>query len=109
VSAPLAHGAFDVVAAASVAAREVAPGFRIRELWARDGRKAQLIEMDPGAEYPGKDLHEPGPEEVFVVAGTFHDGVTEHPAGTFLHCPRGSWHRPGSRTGGVLFLFYPEG
>ncbi|MDT5269347.1 MAG: hypothetical protein QOH49_1533 [Acidobacteriota bacterium] len=55
------------------------------------------------------DVHEPGPEEVFVVSGVFNDGVRDYPAGSFIHAPAGSSHVPQSRTGCVLFVFYPEG
>ena len=39
----------------------------------------------------------------------FNDGVRDYPAGTFIHNPAGSSHVPQSRTGCVLFVFYPEG
>jgi anti-sigma factor ChrR (cupin superfamily) len=89
---------------------ERAPGFRIRDLWrSGSGAKAQLVEIAPGARYPGFELHEPGPEEVFVVSGTFHDGTRAYPAGSFIHNPAGSSHEPQSEAGCTLFLFYPEG
>jgi anti-sigma factor ChrR (cupin superfamily) len=65
--------------------------------------------MDAGTCWPRRDVHEPGPEEVYVVAGTFNDGARDYPAGTFLHAPAGSWHVPATATGCTLFLFYPEG
>ncbi|MFH8552573.1 cupin domain-containing protein [Streptomyces celluloflavus] len=90
--------------------REVFPGIRVRPLWTGgDGAKAQVLEMDPGSCWEGLDVHEPGPEEVFVVAGTFHDGDRDHPSGTFLHAPAGSWHVPQTTEGCTLFVFYPEG
>jgi anti-sigma factor ChrR (cupin superfamily) len=54
-------------------------------------------------------VHEPGPEEVFVVSGVFNDGVRDYPAGSFIHAPAATSHVAQSRTGCVLFLFYPEG
>ena len=91
-------------------AAERAPGFRIRELWqGKNGAKAQFVEIAPGARYPGLELHEPGPEEVFVVSGVFHDGTRAYPAGSFIHNPAGSSHEPQSEEGCTLFLFYPEG
>ncbi|WP_405408337.1 cupin domain-containing protein [Streptomyces decoyicus] len=90
--------------------KELFPGIRSRPLWTgADGAKAQVLEMDPGSCWEGIDVHTPGPEEVFVVSGTFHDGDRDHPAGTFLHAPAGSWHVPQSAVGCVLFVFYPEG
>jgi quercetin dioxygenase-like cupin family protein len=89
--------------------REPAPGLRVHDLWRGDGRLAQLVEIAPGARYPGIDRHEPGPEECFVVSGVFNDGVRDYSAGSFIHCPAGSEHVPQSTTGCVLFLFYPEG
>jgi hypothetical protein len=85
-------------------------GIRIRPLWeAENGAKALVLEIDPGCRWEGLDLHEPGPEEVFVVSGVFNDGVRDYPAGTFIHNPAGSSHVPQSETGCTLFVFYPEG
>lgn len=90
--------------------REVAPGLFVRDLWRGPaGQKAQLVEIAPGASYPGIEKHAPGPEECFVVSGIFNDGTRDHAAGSFLHCPAGSEHVPQSATGCTLFLFYPEG
>jgi anti-sigma factor ChrR (cupin superfamily) len=110
---PRAEGAgpgVEWVQGQDVAAAQRAPGFLIRDLWRADsGAKAQLVEIAPGARYPGLDVHEPGPEEVFVVSGVFHDGTRSYPAGTFIHNPAGSSHVPQSEEGCTLFLFYPEG
>ncbi|MBL1092868.1 cupin domain-containing protein [Streptomyces sp. 9-7] len=90
--------------------KELFPGVRIRPLWTGDnGAKAQVLEIDPGAAWERIDVHQPGPEEVFVVSGAFNDGFGDHPAGSFLHAPAGSWHLPHSDTGCTLFVFYPEG
>lgn len=90
--------------------RELFPGIRLRPLWrGPHGAHAHVLEMDPGTRWPRPDVHQPGPEEVYVVAGTFNDGARDYPAGTFLHAPAGTWHLPGTETGCTLFLFYPEG
>ena len=90
--------------------RRLFPGIRVRPLWTGPtGAKAAVLEMDPGTCWPRRDVHEPGPEEVYVVAGVFNDGARDYPAGTFLHAPAGSWHVPASTAGCTLFLFYPEG
>jgi anti-sigma factor ChrR (cupin superfamily) len=83
---------------------------RVRTLWeGKDGAKAQVVELDPGACWEGLDVHEPGPEEVYVVSGTFNDGVRDYATGSFIHNPAGSSHVPQSKTGCTLFVFYPEG
>jgi hypothetical protein len=93
-----------------VPAREAFPGIRVRTLWrGTNGAKAQVVEIDPGSCWQGIDIHEPGPEEVYVVSGVFNDGVHLFPAGSFIHNPAGSSHVPQSAEGCVLFLFYPEG
>lgn len=95
---------------ATAPSRALFPGIRLRPLWVGDnGASAQVVEIDPGACWEGIDVHEPGPEEVYVVSGTFNDGARDYPEGTFIHAPAGSWHVPQSRTGCVLFVFYPEG
>jgi hypothetical protein len=90
--------------------RELFPGIRLRPLWHEDeGAKACVLEMDPDTCWQGVDVHEPGPEEVFVVSGVFNDGDRDHPAGSFIHAAAGSSHVPQTTTGCTLFLFYPEG
>ncbi|MGX2993029.1 cupin domain-containing protein [Streptomyces sp. JNUCC 64] len=90
--------------------QEIFPGIRLRPLWRGErGAKAYVLEMDPGARWQGVDVHEPGPEEVFVVSGTFNDGTRDYPEGSFIHAPAGSSHVPQTTTGCMLFLFYPEG
>ena len=98
------------IASSDATAVERFAGFRVRNLWAgSNGAKAQLVEIAPGAKWDGMELHEPGPEEVFVVSGIFNDGVRDYGPGTFIHNPAGSSHVPQSESGCVLFLFYPEG
>lgn len=89
--------------------RELFPGIRLRSLWSGGVAAAHVLEMDAGNRWEGIDVHEPGPEEVYVVSGVFHDGVREYPAGTFVHAPAGSWHVPQTAAGCTLFVFYPEG
>ncbi|WP_051819462.1 cupin domain-containing protein [Streptomyces sp. NRRL S-920] len=97
-------------AVADAPSREIFPGIRLRPLWrGDDGANAQVLEMDPHSSWEGIDVHEPGPEEVFVVSGVFNDGHRDYPAGTFLHAPAGSSHVPQTTTGCTLFVFYPQG
>jgi anti-sigma factor ChrR (cupin superfamily) len=88
---------------------ELFPGIRLRPMWTGARARAYVLEMDPDTCWEGVDVHEPGPEEVFVVSGVFNDGDRDYPPGTFLHAPAGSSHVPQSVTGCTLFLFYPEG
>lgn len=106
----LAQEGYCSVAVEASPVREVFPGVRLRPLWTGPGgAQAAVLEMDPGSSWPRRDVHDPGPEEVFVLTGTFHDGARDYPAGTFLHAPAGSWHVPATVTGCTLFLFYPAG
>ena len=85
-------------------------GTTIWDLWqGENGAKAMIVEIEAGGKFADIDIHEPGSEEVYVVKGTFNDGVRDYPAGTFIHNPRGSSHLPQSETGCTLFVFYPEG
>ena len=92
-----------------VPATEVFPGIHLRPLWTSGEARAYLLEMGPNTGWPHIDVHQPGPEEVFVVSGVFNDGERDYPAGTFIHAPAGSWHVPQTTTGCTLFLFYPLG
>ena len=94
----------------SVSPRELFKGINLFRLWKGEhGASAQVLEIAPGASWEGLDVHEPGPEEVYVLSGTFNDGVRDYPAGTFIHNPAGSAHVPQSQTGCTLFVFYPAG
>ena len=98
------------VASKDVSPVEIYPGVRRRLLWeGSNGAKAQILEMDPGARFLRLDVHEPGPEEIYVVSGVFNDGLRNYPAGCFVHNPAGSSHLPQTREGCVLFVFFPEG
>ena len=89
--------------------RSPGDGIRVRDVWRNGVRSALVVDIDAGAVWPELDRHVPGPEEVYVVSGEFHDGASSHPAGTFLHNPAGSSHVPQSRSGCQLFIYYPEG
>ena len=94
----------------SAPAKEIYPGVIKRDLWrVANGAKALVLEFAPGAAFTELDEHFPGPEEVFVISGTFCDGVHEYEAGTFIHSPTGSAHIPQSANGCTLFVFFPEG
>ncbi|GAA3846011.1 cupin domain-containing protein [Saccharothrix violaceirubra] len=106
----LAQEGYTSVTVADSPVRELFPGVRLRPLWTgSDGAHANVLEMDPGTSWPHRDVHSPGPEEVYVVSGTFNDGARDYPAGTFLHAPAESWHIPQTTTGCTLFVFYPIG
>jgi hypothetical protein len=90
-------------------AQIVQPGISLRKLWSDGLAHAQVLDIAAGAIWQGVDVHEPGPEEIFVVSGVFNDGVRDYPAGSFVHNAAGSRHVPQSRTGCRLFLFYPQG
>jgi anti-sigma factor ChrR (cupin superfamily) len=94
----------------SVAEVALYPGVTKRTLWdSGNGAKALLVKIAPGAKFLELDVHAPGPEEVFVVEGTFNDGLRDYKAGTFIHNPAGSSHIPQSKTGCTLLVFFPEG
>ncbi|MFJ1460320.1 cupin domain-containing protein [Nocardia wallacei] len=104
------HPGYEWNSVANAPARELFPGIRLHPLWSgSNGAKAFVLQMDPGASWSGIDVHQPGPEEVYVVAGTFNDGFRDYPAGSFIHAPAGSSHVPQTTEGCTLFLFYPEG
>jgi hypothetical protein len=78
---------------------EITPGLVVRRLWRsgpeRTARRAQAVDFEPGAAWPGVDEHEPGPGEVFVVSGTF-TGLAG-PAASMTQGPPAARrrHRPG--------------
>ena len=66
------------VLSGEVAPHEIYPGVRRRSLWrGATGAKAQLLEIDPGGRFLRLDVHQPGPEEIYVVSGVFNDGLRD--------------------------------
>lgn len=112
----MAPDAFIEARVGAVERSEVGNGIVVHRLYRSgprsDARRAVVVTFPPGAQWPGVDVHRPGPEEVYVVRGTFHglsgDGSVHGP-GTFLHCAAGTSHSPSTPTGGELFVYYPEG
>lgn len=100
---------YEWASVADAPVRELFPGIKLRPLWSGEVAKAFVLQMEPGSRWEGIDVHDPGPEEVFVVDGVFNDGDRDYPAGSFIHAPAGSSHVPQSTQGCTLFLFYPEG
>jgi anti-sigma factor ChrR (cupin superfamily) len=65
-------------------------------------RATSLVRYAAGAEYAPHQHR--GGEEFLVLEGTLCDEYGEYPAGTYVRNPRGSRHRPFSRTGCVLMV-----
>lgn len=90
--------------------KEVANGIFERVVWEGDnGKRAIVFEFNAGAKFPGLDIHDVGPEQIYVISGVFNDGREDHNEGSFIHNPRGSAHVPQSNTGCVVLVTYPEG
>lgn len=70
------------------------------------GQSAVLLKFEPGAGY-GAHRH-PGGEEYIVLEGSLEDGGRTYGAGTYVHHPPGSVHRPASRDGCLLFVRLPR-
>lgn len=89
--------------------QRVSEGISVRQLWQGEASsQAMVVEISPGAKWDGIDTHADNSEEIFVVSGTFNDGVRDYSAGTFIHHPVGSSHIPQSEIGCTLFVFYPS-
>lgn len=89
---------------------EAAPGIFVSDLWTGDNEKRVCIyEFKAGAVYDGIDVHESGPELVYVISGVFSDGRDHHKEGTFIAHPKGTSHAPQSKQGCVLLVIFPEG
>jgi anti-sigma factor ChrR (cupin superfamily) len=91
---------------------ELHPGVRKRTLQSSDsptGPRILLVEIEPGRGFLELDVHQPGPEYIYVLEGFFHDGAREYPTGSFIHNPVGSSHIPQSATGCKLLVILPLG
>jgi anti-sigma factor ChrR (cupin superfamily) len=65
-------------------------------------RATSLVRYAPTSRF---ERHEHGGgEEILVLDGVFSDETGNHPAGTYLRNPPGTWHAPFSREGCTLFV-----
>jgi anti-sigma factor ChrR (cupin superfamily) len=94
----------------SLSSKELYPGvFRKTVHSQEDGFKILLVEIGAGRKFLELDVHEPGPEEVYVLEGVFNDGERDYPAGSFVHNPKGSAHVPQSKDGCKILVIFPRG
>lgn len=68
----------------------------------QSGESAVLLRFEPGAGY-GAHRH-PAGEQYWVLEGSLEDGGRSYGAGTYVHHPAGSVHRPASREGCLLLV-----
>ena len=66
------------------------------------GRSAVLLRFEPGAAYAAH--RHPGVEQYLVLEGSLNDGGETYGAGTWVHHPPGSTHRPSSTEGCLLYV-----
>ena len=69
---------------------------------AESGQVTSLVRYEAGATFPAHG--HPEGEDILVLDGVFSDEHGDWPAGTYLLNPEGFAHRPGSRTGCLLFV-----
>ena len=85
-------------------------GVAVRKIWGTTGEVRVLaVDWSPGGQWPGLDVHDGGPEVVYVVSGDLIDGdAILHPGEAAIY-PPGSSHSPRSENGCRLLVFYPKG
>ena len=64
------------------------PGVTRRTLINQDGYRILAGRIDAEAKFLDLDVHEPGPEEVFVLGGVFNDRIRGRAASPFIHNAR---------------------
>ena len=88
------------------------PGIRKRTLLKSDSAgvpRILQVEIDADRHFLELDVHDSGPEYIYVLEGVFGDGMREYPAGSFICNPAGSSHVPQSKLGCKLLVILPNG
>jgi hypothetical protein len=88
-----------------VAAVEVGPGCRRRDLPSPRGARVWVVEMDAGSVWPRVDQHDDGGEVYLVLDGEVIEGERRLPAGSYVLFGPESSHRPRSEKGVRLLGF----
>ena len=89
--------------------RWIEGGLTVRTIWSGgNGVRILAVDWPPGGQWPGLDVHQPGPEVVYVVSGDLIDGDAVLSPGDAAVYPAGSSHSPRSDSGCRLIVFYPE-
>jgi len=90
--------------------KEVARGIFEHRIWEGEkGKRAIILKFEANSKYPGVDVHQPGPEQIYVISGVFNDGKEDHSEGSFINHPIGTAHIPQSKTGCIVLVLFPEG
>ncbi|GAB2452322.1 anti-sigma factor [Streptosporangium sandarakinum] len=84
---------------------ELGPGVHVRMLPGMPGIRPWVIDLAPGAEWPGLDVHETYGEAYFVVSGELIEGDRTHGPGTYVAFGPKTSHRPRTETGVRVFGF----
>jgi anti-sigma factor ChrR (cupin superfamily) len=71
-------------------------------LGAEKARATSIVRYAPASHF-SPHTH-PGEEEIFVLSGVFSDGDGDYPSGWYLRNPPGSWHRPFTSQGAIIFV-----
>ena len=81
-----------------------APGVHYKVLRHHEAREGitLMLQFEPGASYPAH--RHPLGEEYYVLEGSLEEAGVTYGAGTFVHHPPGSTHRPQSARGCVLLI-----
>ncbi|GAA2588272.1 cupin domain-containing protein [Actinomadura fulvescens] len=89
----------------AVPAEEVGPGILVRMLPGMQGIRTWVIDLAPGAQWPGLDVHETYGEAYFVVEGEVIEGDRTYGPGTYVAFGPETSHRPRTETGARAFGF----
>jgi len=76
------------------------PGLQVLGLHSYEGEHVSLVRWAPDTRF--KQHRHWGGEEVFVIAGTFHDEHGQYPAGSWIRSPHQSTHTPCTGADGAL-------
>ncbi len=105
------NGAMQISDIETIVAKPITDAICVRTLFGSPGKPRLLVvDFEPGAHWPGVDVHEPGRELVWVVRGSLLDDGKLLGEGAWVEYPAGSSHSPsGGPHGCRLLVIYPEG
>jgi len=91
----------------NIQSMEITKGISQQILWnGENGKHTAIYKFEANSKLPFVDLHSLYDEHIYVIDGTFNDGMKNYEKGSYIINPKGTAHLPQSKEGCTIFVIY---